>query len=91
MPCVSAYLSVGTQGHLIEGATMYLVQKVGESYTVRSENGSDIFTVNDKNIALDIAHILEFARRDRISRQNITGLTWPTIVDSPINDRRRSS
>lgn len=70
---------------------MYLVQKVGESYTVRSESGSDIFTVNDKNIALDIAHILEFARRDRISRQNITGLSWPVIVDSPIYDRRRSS
>ena len=91
MPCTLAYLSVGVQGHLINGVAMYLVQKVGESYTVRSEGGSDIFTVNDKNIALDIAHILEFARRDRISRQNITGLSWPVIVDSPIYDRRRSS
>lgn len=66
---------------------MYLVQKNGNDYTIKSETGVDVFKVTDKNIALDLAHILEFARRDRVSRQNITGLSWPVIVDSPIYDR----
>ncbi len=70
---------------------MYLVKKDGNGYTIRDNSGATVCSVSDKNIALDIAHILEFSRQDRLNKQNSTGLTWPTIVDSPINDRRRSS
>lgn len=69
---------------------MYLVKKDGMVYTVRDDNNTVVVSVCCKNIALDIAHILSFARHDRLDNRNPTGMTWPVIVDSPIDDRPRS-
>lgn len=69
---------------------MYLVKKDGDCYTVRDDAGTIVVSVSDRNIALDVAHALEFARQDRLSNMNPTGMCWPVIVDSPIDDRPRS-
>ena len=62
----------------------YTVHKHCCSYVVMSPGGKKVFNTDSKYIALDMAHMLNRSRKDRLEAEENSGIAWPIVVDSPI-------